>query len=174
MTRDEAEQIVSTHTTKIGEYNAVHRSVAFQILGSDQYNKLCLDPIRNNGPNHQHLYPWNVVDHLTMRSDSAKQVTSQKIAGICIICRKPVYFLETHEDHLSLTEKSGILELSFGYGSEYDHLFATKWAKGEENTSRDIQLCGSQKICTFIHDECFKENNNLFFGVDGEKVVVKW
>lgn len=97
-----------------------------------------------------------------------EKVMSKKIAGLCIICKKPVYFLEGHEDvgHFDLLDNAGTLTFDCGYGSGYDLAYAVKPYKGDETVSRDLALCNCDKVMTFIHDKCFKYNNQFFLGVD--------
>lgn len=72
MLRSVAEQIVREHILP-GIFSSVSREFAQYVLGS-RYKRLLLDPIRNQGPTPDTLYPWNVVDYLCKEEEKSLTV----------------------------------------------------------------------------------------------------
>ena len=64
LTREQATAVVAPHVIMVKQYQAVPKTVAFQILGDERYLRLMADKIRNLGPNEETVYPWNVVDYV--------------------------------------------------------------------------------------------------------------
>ena len=54
-------------TTKIGQYSAVSIEVAATLLGEELFEQLSKDKVRSLGPTSATIYPWNVVDYLSMK-----------------------------------------------------------------------------------------------------------
>ena len=72
--RSDAELLVKNVTTRIGIYAAVKMEDARDLLGADDFMRMCKDPIRNLGPNTETFYPWNVVDYLSGYGLKASEV----------------------------------------------------------------------------------------------------
>jgi hypothetical protein len=66
MNRDKAEEFTKQVTVDIRGFKAVAKSDAKKLLACERYRLLMLDPIKRVGPTNDSIYPWNVVDYLSL------------------------------------------------------------------------------------------------------------
>lgn len=64
MERKEALDIVKPFIVKHNQYTVVSRMDTKSLIGSDKYDILLKDKIRNLGPSSDSIYYWNVVDYV--------------------------------------------------------------------------------------------------------------
>ena len=77
MNRDEAEGQVRPYVKRTASgMSYVTSDDACLVLGAGAFQAMLADPIRNPGPERDTFYPWNVIDHLQLRShmSETKQV----------------------------------------------------------------------------------------------------
>lgn len=70
--REVANEIVSRRIVMAGQFQAVSRADAIEILGRSRYERLLRDPVRHQGPVPGTHYPWNVVDYLSCEHPGGK------------------------------------------------------------------------------------------------------
>jgi hypothetical protein len=66
--RKTAQEIVDGLVFKIGPFKAVANEDAIKVLGQDLFDQLKSNPVKKYGPTKSTIYPWNVVDYLSMKT----------------------------------------------------------------------------------------------------------
>lgn len=81
MNRDKAEEYTKEVTIDINGFKAVLKSDAMKLLACERYRLLLLDPIKRIGPSKDSIYPWNVIDYLSLPQsvvDAKIQILDEK------------------------------------------------------------------------------------------------
>lgn len=78
MNRDKAEEYTKQVTINIRGFKAVLKDDAKKLLACERYRLIMLDPIKRIGPCADSIYPWNVVDYLSL----SQSVVDSKIQSL--------------------------------------------------------------------------------------------
>lgn len=73
--RARATELVEPCVYRYGQFACVGLTQACKLLGSTYYQKMMADKVRNLGALPGTIYPWNVIDYLSMRLQCEDQET---------------------------------------------------------------------------------------------------